>query len=220
MLLVISLTLPPAFAPSPRVSPKRGPALALRVGIPTLLDSEATRDADGYVGVSAALAEAQAATLSRVVADLNLHPRESFEVGVGAGTASVSSFTNQPLIVHEGLEAARLIANAEENAMAGTKFPVAWLSALGVPGDADCLYTLTAWNLPAVSVPHLYTSISVTGGALELCIDFRPRLEAGYTPSPMPRPKKPRPDPNPKPGPALTPTLTLEPKLGGLRATR
>ena len=194
MLLVISLTLPPAFAPSPRVSPKRGPALALRVGIPTLLDPEATRDADG---VAAALAEAQAATLSRVVADLNLHPRESFEVGVGAGTASVSSFTNQPLIVHEGLEAARLIANAEENAMAGTKFPVAWLSALGVPGDADCLYTLTAWNLPAVSVPHLYTSIGVTGGALELCIDFRPRAEAGYTPSPMPRPKKPRPDPNP-----------------------
>ena len=203
-MLVISLTLPPAFAPAPRVSPKRGPALALRVGIPTLLDPEATRDANGYVGVAAALAEAQAATLSRVVADLNLHPRESFEVGVGAGTASVSSFTNQPLIVHEGLEAARLIANAEVNAMAGTKFPVAWLSALGVPGDADCLYT----------------SISVTGGALELCIDFRPRAEAGYTPSPMPRPKKPRPDPNPKPGPALTPTLTLEPKLGGLRATR
>ena len=217
MLLVISLTLPPAFAPAPRVSPKRGPALALRVGIPTLLDPEATRDADG---VAAALAEAQAATLSRVVADLNLHPRESFEVGVGAGTASVSSFTNQPLIVHEGLEAARLIANAEENAMAGTKFPVAWLFALGVPGYADGLYTLTAWNLPSVSVPHLYTSISVTGGALELCIDFRPRAEAGYTPSPMPRPKKPRPDPNPKPGPALTPTLTLEPKLGGLRATR
>ena len=193
MLLVISLTLPPAFAPSPRVSPKRGPALALRVSIPTLLDPEATRDADG---VAAALAEAQAATLSRVVADLNLHPRESFEVGVGAVTASVSSFTNQPLIVHEGLEAARLIANAEENAMAGTKFPVAWLSALGVPGDADCLYTLTAWNLPSVSVPHLYTSVGVTGGALELCIDFRPRAEAGYTPIPKPRPKKRRPYPN------------------------
>ena len=212
MLLVISLTLPPAFAPAPRVSPKRGPALALRVSIPTLLDPEATRDAsDGYVGVAAALAEAQAATLSRVVADLNLHPRESFEVGVGAGTASVSSFTNQPLIVHEGLEAARLIANAEENAMAGTKFPVAWLSALGVPGDADCLYTLTAWNLPSVSVPHLYTSISVTGGALELCIDFRPRAEAGHTPIPKPRPKTRRPDPNPKselnpkPGPSPNP---------------
>ena len=184
MLLSISLALP-AFAPSPGVSPAFAarasvvPALAVRVGVPTLSDSEATRDADSnvYVGVAAALAEAQAATLARVVTDLNLHSRDSFEVGVGAGSAAVSSFTNQPQIVHGGLEAARVIANAGGNAMAGTKFPVAWLSSLGVPGDADCLYTLTAWNLPAVSVPHLYTSVGVSGGAIELCIDFRPRAE-------------------------------------------
>ena len=186
-MLWISLALP-AFAPSPGVSPAFAarasvvPALAVRVGIPTLSDSEATRDADSsvYAGVAAALAEAQAATLAQVVADLNLHTRDSFEVGVGAGSAAVSSFTNQPQIVRaESIEAARAIANAGGNAMAGTKFPVAWLSSLGVPGDADCLYTLTAWNLPAVSVPHLYTSVGVSNGAIELCIDFRPRAEVG-----------------------------------------
>ena len=176
MLLSISLALP-AFAPSLGVSP----GFATRASVPTLSDSEATRDADTnvYVGVAAALAEAQAATLARVVTDLNLHSRDSFEVGVGAGSAAVSSFTNQPQIVHGGLEAARVVANSGGNAMAGTKFPVAWLSSLGVPGDTDCLYTLTAWNLPAVSVPHLYSSVGVSGGAIELCIDFRPRAEAG-----------------------------------------
>ena len=44
----------------------------------------------------------------------------------------------------------------------------------------ECLYTLTAWNLPVVGVPHLYTSMGVTDGGIDLCIDFRPRAEAGY----------------------------------------
>ena len=170
MLPWISFALPAFVAPSPGVLPALAarasvmPALAVRAGVPTLSDSEATRDAESnvYVGVAAALAEAQAATLARVVADLNLHPRDSFEVsfevGAGAGSAAVSSFTNQPKLERaESLEAARAIANAGGNAMAGTKFPVAWLSSLGVPGDTDCLYTLTAWNLPAVSTPRLCT---------------------------------------------------------------
>ena len=167
MLSWITLALP-AFTPSPGVAPALAarstvvPAFVPRGGVLTLSDSEATRDAeaDVYDGVAATLAEAQAATLARVVADCNLHSSDSFEQAVGGRSAAVCSFTNQPKLERaESLEAARAVANAGGNAMAGSKSPVAWLSSLGVPGDADCLYTLTAWNLPAVSVPHLYTSV-------------------------------------------------------------
>ena len=112
--------------------------------------------------------------------ELGLHPSDEFNLQPAGAVANVRSFVNQEKLVHEGLEASRERALAADNAAAGLKRPIAWLSALGVSRAEDCLYTLTAWNLPVVDVPHLYTSVGVSGGAIELCIDFRPRAEAGY----------------------------------------
>ena len=122
MLLVISLTLPPAFAPAPRVSPKRGPALALRVGIPTLLDPEATRDAaDGYVGVAAALAEAQAETGLGAGVRVRVRVRARVRVRVRPGLCEVrlSTFVEVERgelaphgAVHEHLASSRLRVRA------------------------------------------------------------------------------------------------------------
>ena len=127
-----------------------------------------------------ALAGTQAATLAFIVQELNLHPSDEFNLQPAGAVANVRSYVNQEKLVHEGLEASRERALAADNAAAGLKRPIAWLSALGVSRAEDCLFTVSAWNLPVVDVPHLYTSVGVSGGAIELCIDFRPRAEAGY----------------------------------------
>ena len=129
---------------------------------------------------TAAFATTHAATLEFIVKELGLHPSDEFNLQPAGAVANVRSYVNQEKLVHEGLEASRIRAQAADNAAAGLKSPIAWLSALGVSRAEDCLFTLTAWNLPMVDVPHLFTSVGVSGGAIELCIDFRPRAEAGY----------------------------------------
>ena len=56
---------------------------------------------------------------------------------------------------------------------------VAWCSACSIEGD-DHTATLAAWATPSIEVPHLYVRTAVTGGAIELEVDFRNRLNAGY----------------------------------------
>lgn len=159
IIVVPALSLAPRLASAPRAARCRSP---LMLGAPA---------------AAAAFASTQGATLAFIVQELGLHPSDEFNLQPGV---SVRSYVNQGKLVHEGLEASRARAEAADNAAASQKMPVSWLSSLSVSGADDCLFTLTAWNLPVVDVPHLYTSVGVSGGAIELCIDFRPRAEAGY----------------------------------------
>lgn len=58
---------------------------------------------------------------------------------------------------------------------------VAWASDVVVEGDGEYHSSLAIWNGPRVEVPHLFLQLDVSErGGVELEVDFRPRLNAGY----------------------------------------
>ena len=55
----------------------------------------------------------------------------------------------------------------------------AWCAACSIDG-ASTSWELEAWNGPSVEAPHFYASLEDDGEAIEVEVDFRPRLDAGY----------------------------------------
>jgi len=53
----------------------------------------------------------------------------------------------------------------------------AWCAACSIDGTS---WELEAWNGPSVEAPHLYASLEDDGENIEVEVDFRPRLDAGY----------------------------------------
>ena len=55
----------------------------------------------------------------------------------------------------------------------------AWCAATSIT-DAATSWELEAWNGPSVEAPHFYASLEDDGAHIEVEVDFRPRLDAGY----------------------------------------
>ena len=55
----------------------------------------------------------------------------------------------------------------------------AWCAATSII-DETTSWELEAWNGPSVEAPHFYASLEDDGEAIEVEVDFRPRLDAGY----------------------------------------
>ena len=55
----------------------------------------------------------------------------------------------------------------------------AWCAATSIDA-ATTSWELEAWNGPSVEAPHFYASLEDDGDAIEVEVDFRPRLDAGY----------------------------------------
>jgi len=55
----------------------------------------------------------------------------------------------------------------------------AWCAATSIDA-ATSSWELEAWNGPSVEAPHLYASLEADGENIEVEVDFRPRLDAGY----------------------------------------
>ena len=53
----------------------------------------------------------------------------------------------------------------------------AWCAACSIDGTS---WELEAWNGPSVEAPHFYASLEDDGENIEVEVDFRPRLDAGY----------------------------------------
>ena len=53
----------------------------------------------------------------------------------------------------------------------------AWCAATSIDATS---WELEAWNGPSVEAPHLYASLEDDGEHIEVEVDFRPRLDAGY----------------------------------------
>ena len=56
----------------------------------------------------------------------------------------------------------------------------AWCSSTTVVAAATSSWELEAWNGPSVEAPHFYACVDDDGDNLEVELDFRPRLDAGY----------------------------------------
>ena len=56
----------------------------------------------------------------------------------------------------------------------------AWCSATTIADAATTSWELEAWNGPSVEAPHFYASLEDDGEHIEVEVDFRPRLDAGY----------------------------------------
>ena len=80
-----------------------------------------------------------------------------------------------------GIEASRAaIAQSESGGVSSKKGEVSWCSGVAVADGEFHLSTLTTWNNPTVFVPHFHSAVGIVDGHLALCIDFRPRADAGY----------------------------------------
>ena len=55
----------------------------------------------------------------------------------------------------------------------------AWCAACSIDGTSTS-WELEAWNGPSVEAPHFYASLEDDGDNIEVEVDFRPRLDAGY----------------------------------------
>ena len=55
----------------------------------------------------------------------------------------------------------------------------AWCAACSIDGTSTS-WELEAWNGPSVEAPHFYASLEDDGENIEVEVDFRPRLDAGY----------------------------------------
>ena len=55
----------------------------------------------------------------------------------------------------------------------------AWCAATSIDGTSTS-WELEAWNGPSVEAPHFYASLEDDGENIEVEVDFRPRLDAGY----------------------------------------
>jgi hypothetical protein len=56
----------------------------------------------------------------------------------------------------------------------------AWCAATSLIDGTSTSWELEAWNGPSVEAPHLYASLEDDGESIEVEVDFRPRLDAGY----------------------------------------
>ena len=56
----------------------------------------------------------------------------------------------------------------------------AWCSATSIIDGTATSWELEAWNGPSVEAPHFYASLEDDGAHIEVEVDFRPRLDAGY----------------------------------------
>ena len=105
------------------------------------IDSEATRDHASSSGLKASHAEDVA-----LVGTLGLFPRDTREVALCAGLATISSFTNEEPTKDSselGLEEARRIAEGGRKVASKPKCEVAWCSALSVETAERQLFALT-----------------------------------------------------------------------------
>ena len=56
----------------------------------------------------------------------------------------------------------------------------AWCAATSIIDGTSTSWELEAWNGPSVEAPHFYASLEDDGENIEVEVDFRPRLDAGY----------------------------------------
>ena len=56
----------------------------------------------------------------------------------------------------------------------------AWCAATSIIDGTSTSWELEAWNGPSVEAPHFYASLEDDGEHIEVEVDFRPRLDAGY----------------------------------------
>ncbi len=56
----------------------------------------------------------------------------------------------------------------------------AWCAATSLTDGTSTSWELEAWNGPSVEAPHFYASLEDDGDHIEVEVDFRPRLDAGY----------------------------------------
>ena len=56
----------------------------------------------------------------------------------------------------------------------------AWCAATSIIDGTSTSWELEAWNGPSVELPHLYASLEAEGEHIEVEVDFRARLDAGY----------------------------------------
>lgn len=133
--------------------------------------------------VDGRFADIQAAQAAKIVTATGMYAGDKmdhFDL-----VATVSTFiSEEPKLDSSvlGLEESRKLAERAVGSERATKSDVAWCSALTVAGvDHDfSLKTLTAWNNPTLFVPNFYSAVGRVDGSLSLCIDYRPRAEAGY----------------------------------------
>ena len=59
-----------------------------------------------------------------------------------------------------------------------------WASALVLKGDGFARYALQAWNGPEIDVPNMFASATASTDGIDLYLDMRPRLDAGYDEDP------------------------------------
>ena len=55
-----------------------------------------------------------------------------------------------------------------------------WCAATSIIDGTSTSWELEAWNGPSVEAPHFYASLEDDGENIEVEVDFRPRLDAGY----------------------------------------
>ena len=60
----------------------------------------------------------------------------------------------------------------------------AWASSLCLHGEGFARFALQAWNGPEIDVPNLFASATATSDGIDLHLDLRPRLDAGYDEDP------------------------------------
>ena len=192
--MFVTLMLPSGFVAPTAVRPRLSSIpMAMMV-----TDPEATRDPepsvyaaamdgmDGWEGawVDGRLAEVQATQAAKFVAATGMYDGDKMD-NFDPLVATVTNFiSEEPKLDSSmlGVEESRKLAQRSEGSGGGRpKSEVAWCSALTVVKEDFSLKTLTAWNNPTLFVPHFYSAVGrADGGSLSLCIDFRPRAEAGY----------------------------------------
>ena len=158
----------------------------VRANLFALQDLEATRDPELLLTASLRLAAAQIDALESLTAATAAYRGESFDLPLGSGSASIRTYINEKPKEDSstlGLEGARKLASAATTRTATTSGPrcdVSWASGLYINSPPFSLATVTAWNNPTVFVPHFFSAVGIVDNQIALCVDFRPRAEAGY----------------------------------------
>ena len=163
----------------------------------SMIDPEATRDpapsvlgaqVDGMEGwdmawIDGRFADVQAAQAAKIVAATGMYAGEKMD-DFGLMACVTTYISEEPKLDSSvlGLEESRKLAQRAEGSQGGApKSDVAWCSALTCSTGKDySLKTLTAWNNPTIFTPNFYSAVGRVDGCISLCIDYRPRAEAGY----------------------------------------
>jgi hypothetical protein len=131
---------------------------------------------------SSALSKYQSTACETIVASTNAYSGDLLRFGANE-EAMIRTFVNEAPTLDSGvlgLEEARRVASSERKASTTPKCEVAWCSELNWSGSSGSLSQLTAWVNPVFDVPHFFSSVGVEDGRVCVCIDFRPRQDAGY----------------------------------------